>query len=110
MSFLITRIPVLLTQKLLVNIVVDGNGYKTLRPKVLSVPSKHRKTCVEQGEFHNGSSDKESACNAGATGDAGMIPGSGRSPGGGNDNQPQYSCLELPGKCHGQRSQVGYCP
>ena len=26
-------------------------------------------------------------------GDAGVIPGSGRSPGEGNDNQLQYSCL-----------------
>ena len=36
---------------------------------------------------------KESACNAG---DAGLIPGSGRSPGGGNGNPLQYSCLENP--------------
>ena len=28
----------------------------------------------------------ESACNTGAAGDAGLIPRSGRSPGGGNDN------------------------
>ena len=28
------------------------------------------------------------------TGDMGLIPGSGRSPGGGNDNPLQYSCLE----------------
>ena len=27
-------------------------------------------------------------------GDAGLIPGSGRSPGAGNDNPFQYSCLE----------------
>ena len=38
-----------------------------------------------------GSDDKESACNAG---DLGSIPGSGRSPGGGNGNPLQYSCLE----------------
>ena len=31
---------------------------------------------------------------AGDTGDVGSVPGSGRSPGGGNDNPPQYSCLE----------------
>ena len=36
-------------------------------------------------------SDKESACNAG---DAGSIPGSGRSRGGGNGNPLQYSYLE----------------
>ena len=34
---------------------------------------------------------KESACNAG---DAGLIPGSGRSPGGGNGNPLQHSSLE----------------
>ena len=31
-----------------------------------------------------------------ATGDAGLIPGSGRSPGGGDRNPLQYSCLENP--------------
>ena len=36
---------------------------------------------------------KESACQAG---DAGLIPGSGRSPGEGNGNPLQYSCLENP--------------
>ena len=30
------------------------------------------------------------------TGDAGLIPGAGRSPGGGNGNPLQYSCLENP--------------
>ena len=37
---------------------------------------------------------KESTCNAGDTGDKGLIPGSGRSPGGGNGNLFQYSCQE----------------
>ena len=41
-------------------------------------------------------SRKESACNAGDTGDLSSIPGSGRSLGGGNDNPLQYSCLENP--------------
>ena len=36
-------------------------------------------------------SNKESACSAG---DAGSIPGSRRSPGGGNGHPLQYSCLE----------------
>ena len=31
-------------------------------------------------------SGKESACNAGDAGDVGLIPGSGKSPGGGNGN------------------------
>ena len=41
--------------------------------------------------FPHGSVGKESACNAG---DQGSIPGSGRSPGEGNGNPLQYSCLE----------------
>ena len=41
-------------------------------------------------------SSKESACNAGATGDTGSVPGSGRSPGEGHGNPLQYSFLENP--------------
>ena len=41
--------------------------------------------------FPGGPEGKASACNAG---DPGSIPGSGRSPGGGNGNPLQYSCLE----------------
>ena len=41
--------------------------------------------------FPGGSDSKESACNAG---DPGSILGSGRSPGEGNGNSLQYSCLE----------------
>ena len=44
--------------------------------------------------FLSGSAGKESACNAGDSGDTGSIPGLGKSPGGGNGNPPQYSCLE----------------
>ena len=40
--------------------------------------------------------DKEPTCNAGDTGDAGSIPGSGRSPGKRHDNPLQYSCLKNP--------------
>ena len=47
-------------------------------------------------ELSNWLRGKESACNAGETGDLGSIPGSGRSLGGGNDNPLQYSCLENP--------------
>ena len=39
--------------------------------------------------------------------DSGLIPGLGRSPGGGHGNPLQYSCLENP---HGQRSLAGYRP
>ena len=37
---------------------------------------------------------KKSSGSAGDTGDPGLIPGSGRSPGGGHGNPLQYSCLE----------------
>ena len=43
--------------------------------------------------FPGGSEVKASACNEG---DLGSIPGSGRSPGEGNGNPLQYSCLENP--------------
>ena len=39
---------------------------------------------------------KNPPANAGGARDAGSIPGSGRSPGGGNGNPLQYSCLESP--------------
>ena len=41
--------------------------------------------------FPDGSSGRQSTCNAG---DAGSIPELERSPGEGNGNLPQYSCLE----------------
>ena len=43
--------------------------------------------------FLGGSEVKASPCNAG---NLGSIPGSGRSPGEGNGNPLQYSCLENP--------------
>ena len=43
-------------------------------------------------ESPGGSAGKESACNAE---DLGLIPGSGRSPGEGNGNPLQSSCLEI---------------
>ena len=39
---------------------------------------------------------KNLPANAGDSGDAGSIPGWGRSPGGGNGNPPQYSYLKNP--------------
>ena len=43
--------------------------------------------------FPGGSEVKASACNVG---DLGSIPGLRRSPGEGNGNPPQYSCLQNP--------------
>ena len=54
--------------------------------------------------FPGGSDSEESAC---SVGDLDLIPGLGRSPGGGHGNPLQYFCLENP---HGQRSLVGYSP
>ena len=54
--------------------------------------------CKAQG-FPGDSVVKNSPANAGATGDAGLIPGSRTSLGGGHGNPLQYSCLENP---HGQ--------
>ena len=46
---------------------------------------------MEKGQLESGSVGKQSTCN---TGDAGSIPGFGRSPGEGHGNPLQYSCLE----------------
>ena len=48
---------------------------------------------ISQKGFPGGSDGKVSACNVE---DLGWIPGSGRSPGKGNGNRLQYSCLENP--------------
>ena len=50
-----------------------------------------------------GSAGKESACNAGDTGDAGSISGLGRSP-----REVATTPVFLPGEFHEQRSLVGY--
>ena len=67
-----------------------GEGFRPLTPVFLGFPGH--------------SDGKESAC---SVGDLSLIPGLGRSPGGGQGNPLQYSCLENP---HGQRSLVGYSP
>ena len=54
--------------------------------------SLHFSSSLYEG-FPGGSEGKASACSAG---DLGLIPGSGRSPGEGNGNPLQYSCLENP--------------
>ena len=48
---------------------------------------------IDFGGFPHSSVGKESVCKAG---DPGSIPGLGRSPGEGNGNPLQYSCLENP--------------
>ena len=69
---------------------IPGTGHRLPTPVFLGFPSD--------------SKGKESAWNEG---DLGLIPGSRRFFGGGNDNSPRYSCLE---NLHGQRNLVGYSP
>ena len=61
-------------------------------------------TLCEAVKNTSGSAGKESSCNAGNTGDMGLIPGSERSLGGG-----KWKCtlVFLPEKSHGQRSLAG---
>ena len=52
---------------------------------------------------------KNSAANAGDVREASLIPGLGRSPGGGHGNPFQYSCLENPvdkGNCQAMVRRV----
>ena len=89
-----------------------------LRPSKAKINKYYSKTCVSPiaGNFASGSSQespnnnkvllykglpwwlssKESKCNARKPRDTGSIPRSGRSPGGGNGNPLQCSCLENP--------------
>ena len=60
--------------------------------------------------FPGGPLMKKTSANAEDAGDAVSIPGSGRPPGGGNDNPLQYSCLESPmerGRLLGYSTWVG---
>ena len=74
---------------------IYGVTQSQTRLKRLSSSSRGRFHHVTQNyvQFPGGSEVKASACNAG---DLGSIPGSGRSPGEGNGNPLQYSCLENP--------------
>ena len=87
----------------------QGCIYKTELYTVLS--NQVSKTCIFSiiqsmlWGFPGGSVVKHQPAN---TGDMGLIPGSGRSPGEGNGNFPMVTPVFLPGKSHGQRSLVGY--
>ena len=69
---------------LIIGINSDKNTSKVLPVEALAVHLLN---------FPGSSVGKESACKAG---DAGSIPGLGRSPGEGNGNPLQYSCLVNP--------------
>ena len=59
--------------------------------KDITKKSKNTTHRMGEGDLPGGSNGKESACNAW---DLGLIPGLGRSPGGGHGNPLHYSCLE----------------
>ena len=85
------------------DILMSFNSYKNINFRAKSM--KHHKEVLKikvslscsyfslQESFPSGPDDKDSSCNAG---DQGPIHGSGRSPGEGNGNPLQYSCLENP--------------
>ena len=58
--------------------------------------TKHVFMVVQQYGLPRWPSGKESSYSAGDVGDAGSASGWARSPGEGNDNLPQYSCLGNP--------------
>ena len=69
----------------------------------LSAQDHCRGKCLDEAlvgdsQSPGGAVVKNPPANAGGTRDAGLIPGSGRSPGGGNGNSRLFSCLESPMK------------
>ena len=60
------------------------------------VPAKKKKKPSKVNSFPGGTVVKNPPANAGDTGDLGLIFGLGRSPGEGNGNPLQYSCLGNP--------------
>jgi len=71
-------------------------------------PANHLNTTHWRGGFPGGSLGKRKHCSTGDTGDVGPLPGSGRSPEGGNWRQ--LTPVFLPGESHRQRRLAGYGP
>ena len=81
-------------------------GWET---KVPQAPRHGQKVCMcvcGGGGFPRGAGVKNSAASAEATGEAGSIPGSGRSPGGASGNPLQESCLGNPTDRGARRATV----
>ena len=72
----------------------SGNLIPHAAPRSLYVTNKD--SPVLQPGFPGGTEVKIPPVSAGDAGDVGSIPGSGRSPGGGNGSSLPYSCLENP--------------
>ena len=62
--------------------------------KMVTLQSPWLALCHTSKGFPGDAVVKNPPANAGDTGDVGLVPGLGRSPGGGNGNPLQYSCLE----------------
>ena len=71
---------------------IDEETWKQCQTLFLGAP-KSLQMVIAAMKFPGGSDSKVSACNAG---DLASIPGWGRSPGEGNGNPLQHSCLENP--------------
>ena len=70
---------------------IASQGYKGFSNDLIqNLPNAYNLSFIVPTE---GSVGKELACNAGDAGDIGLIPGLGRSPGGGH-NPLQCSCLQ----------------
>ena len=81
------------------------HGRQILYPLSYRKPHTYIHTYINMYmDFSGGSVAKNPPDNARDTGEAGLIPGLGRSPGGGNEPTPVF----LFGKSHGQRRLVGY--
>ena len=74
----------------------DALLYSGASFQFLSKSESENTLAPESLGFLNGSVGKEFSCNVGDIGDEGSIPGSGRSPGEGNGNPLQDSCLGNP--------------
>ena len=77
------------------------------RMKAVAPVESDEGTQRAQKGFPYSSVSKESACNAGDLGNVSFISGLGRSPGGGNGNPLQCSCLGNPME---KSSLAGYSP
>ena len=76
--------------------IIRNDKYKIWHGILIKVVNIKHTMVWHTLDFPGGSVGNKSACNAGDTGDAGLMPGLGRCPGGGHGNPLQYSCLENP--------------
>ena len=95
------------------HIYMDLDCYFVFKYFLHSVLSFFKKNLYYPRGFPDGTSVKNLPANSGDTRDRGSIRGSGRSPGGGDGNTLQYSCLENPinrGVCQDSREskRVGH--